>query len=449
MKSLWLGVIAVSLVLLGSGVFGADLNWPMFRGPGANGVVDNAGLPERWTDSQNVSWRVDVEGRGWSSPIVWGNQVFLTTVVNESVSESPKKGLYFGGNRLEPAQSKHHWVVLSLDIETGKMLWRKEVHAGMPETPIHLKNSYASETPVTDGEHLYVVFGNLGVYCLDLKGKLIWKKELPRRKVRYGWGTASSPVIHGDRLYLVDDNDEQSTLTALEKRTGKQVWQVKRKERSNWATPYVWENKLRTEIITPGTQKTRSYDLEGNLLYEFGGGSSITIATPYARHGLLYVSSGYVMDRKRPLMALRPGAHGDISLKADQQSNEFVAWCQKQGGPYNPTTLVYRDLLYVLLDRGFLSCYDARTGEEVYSKKRLPNGKAFTSSPWASDGKIYCLNEDGLTFVIRAGREYKLLYKNALGEDDMCMATPAIVGNRLLVRTSARLYCVRKSPAKR
>ena len=301
----------------------------------------------------------------------------------------------------------------------------------------------------TDGEHLYVVFGNLGVYCLDLKGKLIWKKELPRRKVRYGWGTASSPVIHGDRLYLVDDNDEQSTLTALEKRTGKQVWQVKRKERSNWATPYVWENKLRTEIITPGTQKTRSYDLEGNLLYEFGGGSSITIATPYARHGLLYVSSGYVMDRKRPLMALRPGAHGDISLKADQQSNEFVAWCQKQGGPYNPTTLVYRDLLYVLLDRGFLSCYDARTGEEVYSKKRLPNGKAFTSSPWASDGKIYCLNEDGLTFVIRAGREYKLLYKNALGEDDMCMATPAIVGNRLLVRTSARLYCVRKSPAKR
>ena len=449
MKSLWLGVTAVSLALFGSGLFGAEFNWPMFRGPGANGVVDNAGLPERWTDSQNVSWRVDIEGRGWSSPIVWGNQVFLTTVVNESVSESPKKGLYFGGNRLEPAQSKHHWVVLSLDVETGKTLWRKAVHVGIPETPIHLKNSYASETPVTDGEYLYVVFGNLGVYCLDLKGKLIWKKELPRRKVRYGWGTASSPVIHGDRLYLVDDNDEQSTLTALEKRTGKQVWQVKRKERSNWATPYVWENKLRTEIITPGTQKTRSYDLEGNLLYEFGGGSSITIATPYARHGLLYVSSGYVMDRKRPLMALRPGAHGDISLKADQQSNEFVAWCQKQGGPYNPTTLVYRDLLYVLLDRGFLSCYDARTGEEVYSKKRLPNGKAFTSSPWASDGKIYCLNEDGLTFVIRAGREYKLLYKNALAEDDMCMATPAIAGNRLLVRTSARIYCVRKSPGQR
>jgi outer membrane protein assembly factor BamB len=148
-------------------------------------------------------------------------------------------------------------------------------------------------------------------------------------------------------------------------------------------------------------------------------------------------------------MALRPGAHGDISLKADQQSNEFVAWCQKQGGPYNPTTLVYRDLLYVLLDRGFLSCYDARTGEEVYSKKRLPNGKAFTSSPWASDGKIYCLNEDGLTFVIQAGREYKLLCKNALAEDDMCMATPAIVGNRLLVRTAARLYCVRKAQGDR
>lgn len=430
-------------------VVAADTNWPGFRGPDSSGVVVKADLPERWSETENVAWKTTIEGRGWSSPIVWGNQIFLTTVINQGVSEAPKKGLYFGGNRLQPAKSKHHWVVMSLDIETGKTLWRKEIYAGVPETPIHLKNSYASETPVTDGKHIYVVFGNLGVFCLDLQGTLVWSKELPRRKVRYGWGTASSPVIHGDRLYLVNDNDEKSTLTALDKRTGEQIWEVERKERSNWATPYIWVNNLRTEIITPGTQKTRSYDLQGKLLYEFGGGSSITIATPYSRHGLLYVSSGYIMDRKRPLLALRPGAKGDISLGKEEASNQYVAWCQKQGGPYNPTTLVYGDLLYVLLDRGFFSCYDALSGKPVYEKKRLPNGRAFTSSPWACDGKIYCLNEDGLTFVIKAGPEYALLRKNPLADDDMCMASPAIVGNKLLIRTSARIYCIERAHAGR
>ena len=445
MKTLLPITVCGLVVTVGSLSLAADGNWPQFRGPDATGVVENAHLPEKWSDNGNVAWKTEIAGRGWSSPVVWGQQIFLTTVINEGVSEAPKKGLYFGGNRLKPLQSKHRWVVLSLDLETGKILWRQEVHRGVPKTPIHLKNSYASETPVTDGEHVYAVFGNLGVYCLDLQGKLIWSKKLLARKVRYGWGTASSPVIHGDCLYLVSDNDESSTLTAFNKRTGKQVWEVQRKERSNWATPYVWQNKLRTEIITPGTKKTRSYDLQGNLLYEFGGGSSITIATPYSRNGLLYVSSGYVMDRKRPLLALRPGATGDISLATNETSNEFVAWCQKQGGPYNPSTIVYQDLLYVLMDRGFISCYDARTGEEIYRKKRLPNGRAFTSSPWACDNKIYCLNEDGVTFVVKAGRDYALLQKNSLAEDDMCMATPAVVNDRLLIRTSARIYCIKRS----
>ena len=444
MKVLLAKLIGVYLLSVSSLGLAADGNWPNFRGPDAAGISDQANLPAQWSSSENVAWRTDISGRGWSSPIVWGKQIFLTTVINEGVSEFPKKGLYFGGNRPQPVESKHRWVVLSLDLETGKVLWRKEVHEGVPETPIHLKNSYASETPVTDGEHVYVVFGNLGIYCLDLQGKQVWKKELPRHKVRAGWGTASSPVIHGDRLYVVNDNDVKSTLTALNKRTGSPIWEVERKERSNWSTPYIWENKLRTEIITPGTQKTRSYDLNGNLLYELGGGSSITIATPYSRHGMLYLSSGYVGDSKRPLLALRPGAKGDVSLAPEETSNQFVVWCRKQGGPYNPTTLVYGDLLYVLLDRGFLSCYDARTGEAIYEKKRLPNGKAFTSSPWASKGKIYCLNEDGLTFVVKAGREYELLRKNMLAEDDMCMATPAIVGDRLLVRTSERIYCLQE-----
>ncbi|MHC4540213.1 MAG: PQQ-binding-like beta-propeller repeat protein [Planctomycetota bacterium] len=212
-----------------------------------------------------------------------------------------------------------------------------------------------------------------------------------------------------------------------------------RDEKSNWATPYVWTNELRTELITPGTGKVRSYDLDGKLLWELGGMSNIVIPTPFAKHGLLYISSGYVGDKKRPIFAIRPGARGDITLREDQSSNEYIAWSQKQGGPYNPSPIVYGDYLYVLYDRGMVSCYDARTGSEIYSKQRIAAGAmAFTSSPWANDGKIFCLSEDGETFVIQAGPEFKVLGKNAL--DEMCMATPAAVRGSLIIRTLSKLY---------
>jgi outer membrane protein assembly factor BamB len=269
----------------------------------------------------------------------------------------------------------------------------------------------------------------------------VWSKQVEPRKTRFGWGTAASSVLHKDRIYIVNDNDDGSYLLALDKKTGKQIWRAGRDEKSNWSTPYVWENRLRTEIITSGTGKFRSYDMNGNLLYEFGGGSSITIATPYSKFGLLYVSSGYILDRKKPLFAIRPGASGDISLTGDQTSNETIAWCQKQAAPYNPTTLIYGDLIYVLLDRGLLACYDAKSGKQIYDRKRLPNGRAFTSSPWAHGGKIFCLNEYGETFVVQAGPEFKLLHTNLLSDDDMCMATPAMAGDKLIVRSEHRIYC--------
>jgi len=229
----------------------------------------------------------------------------------------------------------------------------------------------------------------------------------------------------------------------LDKKTGEQVWRVNRDEKSNWATPYIWESKQRTEIITSGTDKIRSYSLDGELLWELGGASAITIPTPFARHGLLYVTSGFVADRKRPLFAIRPGARGDITLEDDQDSNQYIAWCQKQGGPYNPSPIVYGDYLYVLYDRGTLGCYNARTGSEVYSKKRIAAGaNAFTSSPWANDGKIFCLSEDGETFVIQAGTEFKVLASNKLNE--MCMATPAAVRGSMIIRTISKLYRIRR-----
>jgi outer membrane protein assembly factor BamB len=420
-------------------------HWPQFRGPNATGVIEGpTNLPSDWSMTENVAWKADIPGRGWSSPVVWGNRIFLTTVLNLGESEEPKKGLYFGGNRPDPPESKHQWLVICLNAESGEILWRKQVHAAAPETSIHLKNSFASETPVTDGEHLYVMFGGVGIYCFDLQGNEVWKRDLEPRKTRYGWGTAASPVLHGDRLYIVNDNDEQSYLMALNKRTGEQVWRVERDEKSNWATPYVWTNDVRTEIVTPGTGKVRSYDLDGNELWSLSGMSSITIATPYEYQGLLMVSSGYVGDKLRPLYAIRPGAEGDISLQDEETSNTSIAWSQPTGGPYNPSTLAYDGIIYVLRDFGFMAAYDAADGSEVYPKTRIPKGRAFTSSPWAYDGKIFCLNEDGITFVIKAGTEFEVLSTNALADDDMGMATPALAGDRLLIRTAGRLYCIQK-----
>ncbi len=435
-------ILIFSLVLLLP--LSAQENWPAFRGAESRGISENPNIPDNWSTTKNVAWKTDIPGRGWSSPIVWGKKVFLTTVVNEGETESPKKGLYFGGNRLKIPNTNHLWKVLCLDLESGKILWDKNVHKGKPQSSIHLKNSYASETPVTDGELVYCYFGSLGLFAMDFEGKVVWKHEVPAYKTRYGWGTSSSPVLHKERLYLVNDNDEKSSLLALDKKTGKEIWRTPREEKSNWSNPYIWENKKRTEIIVPGSGRTRSYDLDGKELWSFKGMSSITIATPYAHDELLYLSSGYVGDFKRPLYAIKPGAKGDISVTSKKTSNEFIAWSNWKAAPYNPSTLLYQDQVYVLLDRGYLSAYDPKTGEEIYGKQRLPGSTGFTASPWANQGKIFCFNEDGGTNVCKAGKSFELLHTNQLAEDDMGMATPALAGKSLLIRTAARIYCIRK-----
>jgi outer membrane protein assembly factor BamB len=420
----------------------AQTNWPQFRGPAAAGVSSNANLLDKWSATENVVWKTDLPGRSWSSPIVWGDRVFLTAVVNLEASETPKKGLYFGGERPEPSKAEHQWKVLCLDLATGKLQWEKTVHRGPPETAIHLKSSYGAETPVTDGGQVYALFGNVGVFAFTLEGKDVWSKRLEPRKTRYGWGTAASPVLHSGRLFIVNDNDDRAELFALDAKTGQELWRVDRDEKSNWTTPFVWENSRRTELITSGSRAVRSYDLNGKLLWSFRGMSGIAIPTPFAGDGLLFVSSGYVGDKLRPLYAIRPGASGDITLQPGKTSNEFIVWSNPVGGPYNPSPLFYERRLYVLYDRGLVSCYDAKTGRVLYDRERLPEGFAFTSSPWAAGGRVFCLNEDGVCYVLRAGDKFELLHINKLANDDMCMATPALAGSRLLIRTAARLYCL-------
>ena len=418
--------------------FSSD-QWPQFRGPQSTGVADDPNLPDTWSTTRNVVWKTEIPGSGWSSPVVWGNRIFLTSVISTVSPEAPKKGLYFGGNREGIPTDEHRWMVYAVDWKTGKIIWEREVHRGAPTSSHHLKNTYASETPVTDGERVYAYFGNLGLFVFNMEGKQVWSQPWGPFRTRYGWGTASSPVLYKDRIYVVNDNDEKSFLAVLDKLTGKQIWRVERDEASNWSTPYIWESGKRTEIITSGTRKIRSYDLDGTVLWELGGMSSIVIPTPFSQHGLLFLASGYVGDQVRPVYAVKAGAHGDISLKEGETSNEYIAWYQRQAGPYNPSPLVYGDYYYTLLDRGVFTCHDARTGREIYGKQRIdPEASAFTASPWAANGKIFALSEDGDTFVIQAGNEFKVLGKNPL--DEMCMATPAIARGSLIIRTATKLF---------
>ncbi len=421
----------------------ADANWPQFRGPGAAGASANANLPDKWSDTENVAWKTDLPGRSWSSPVVWGDRVFVTAVVSAGQSEAPKKGLYMGGERPEPSKAEHQWKILCLDLATGKVRWEKTVHQGAPQMPIHLKNSYGAETPVTDGERVYALFGNVGVFALNLDGGEAWSKRLEPRKMRLGWGTAASPALHAGRLFFVQDNEDQAEVFALEAKTGKELWRVNRDEKSNWATPFIWENGQRVELVASGSRAVRAYDLDGKLLWSLRGMSSITIPTPCAGDGLLYISSGYVGDKTRPLYALRPGASGDITLKQGETGNEFIAWSNPVGGPYNPSPLYNDGRVYVLYDRGLVSCFNAKTGLALYERQRLPDGVAFTASPWAARSRIFCLNENGVCYVLSAGDKFELLHTNALAEDDMCMATPALAEDRLLIRSASRLYCIR------
>ena len=420
-------------------------NWPQFRGPTMNAAVaDNPNLPESWSQTENVEWLTEIPGLGWSSPVVWGNRVFLTTTTSRSDYEAPKPGLYAPRGRPEPPTGHHDWLVYCPDLETGEILWQRSVYSGTPEFPRHQKNTFASETPTTDGERVYARFGDLGIWALDFDGKVVWEKRIPSKPTMSDWGSASSPILHGDKLIVLYDNEEESWLAALDKRTGKEVWRTAREEVSSWATPYIWENDQRTEIITSGRKKIRSYDLDGKLLWEMDGRMSwAAIATPFSSHGLLYVTSGYFQDAHRPVYAIKPGGSGDITPKEGEDS-EHVAWYQPRAGNYNTSPLVYGDTYYSVLDRGFFETYDARTGEPVYSRKRISprGGASFTSSPWAYNGKVFALSEQGDTYVIDAGPEFSVVRVNSL--DEMAMASPAVAGDRLLLRTRSKLYSLKK-----
>ena len=439
-------VVTVGLTLGALTQVSATDQWPQFRGSQAGVADDDPALPETWSETQNVAWKVSIPGQGWSSPVVWGDHIFVTSAISSGTEPTPPRGIAepFESGRMTSSAAQR-WVVYDVDFKTGQIRWEREVRNGLPTVSRHVRNSYASETPVTDGERVYVYFGGLGlVAALDLKGSIVWTKDMGAAEDAGGWGMAASPLLYKDRLYIVSDNRVQSFIAAFDKRTGHEIWKVIRDEDQGWSTPVVWENEVRTEIVTAGARRVRSYDLDGKLLWELSGMSDFgSIPTPVIRQGLAYISSGYPGSARRPVFAIRPGASGDISLKPEETSNQHVAWFQPLLGSYQTSGLAYGGYYYTLLDRGFLLCHDARTGRQVYGRQRLSGeASAFAASPWAYNGKIFAVSEDGDTYVVQAGPQYKLLGKNSLNE--MTMATPAVARGSLMIRTQSRLYRIEK-----
>jgi outer membrane protein assembly factor BamB len=427
-------------------------NWSQFRGGNGDGVADAATLPQDWAPDKNVAWKARIAGIGWSQPVVWGDRIFLTTAVaDKQPRPDPQEmgpgigGLAGfiasgGGTKFVPPDAEYRRLVLCLDAATGDVLWEKTAREGRPTIHIHRNNTYATETPATDGERLIAHFGMTGLYCYDLAGNLLWSRDLDAYPTQFGWGTGSSPVLYGDFVYVQCDNDKQSFLLALDKQTGEEAWRVEREERSNWSTPYVWKNKLRTELVTAGGGRMRSYDPQtGAVLWEMNGHGR-TASTPVGHDELLYVDSyDRLTGGNGALAAVRPGASGDISLEG-APSNEHVAWSKRMTGFRIASPVVCEGCLYVLEQGGgVVRCLDVKTGQEHY-RKRLPGVSGFSASPVANGGHVYCLDQRGRTAIIAAGPELKVVATNDLGE--MSWASPAVAANRLLLRTVDHLYAI-------
>lgn len=426
-------------------------SWTRFRGNNADGVAENdPRYPMTWDKETNNKWVAEVPGLGWSCPVIIDGKVFVTSVTTDEENVKPKAGLYLGRGVRDPGKGIHHWKVFCFDLETGEKLWEDEPHTGKPIVPRHPKSTYAAETPTTDGERLFVLFGDLGLYCYDFEGNQLWKEMIDPKKTFFDYGSASSPVVHGNQVFVLYDNLEESWIASFDTFTGTQNWKTLRDEERSWATPFIWENELRTEIVVPGRTKNRSYSMEGKVLWEFDGEmSNLVIPSPFAAHGMCYIASGYFGDKHRPTYAIKPGASGDLTPKRKRgwADNPYIEWYQGTSAPYNTTQIIYGDYLYTLYDMGFLTCHNAKTGEEIYDKQRFAPRGSFTSSPWAYNGHIFCLSEKGLTYVVKAGPEFEVVATNDL--DELCIATPGLTDGNLVIRTSSKLYCLTNAEKKK
>jgi len=412
---------AMAFGILAAGFAADETFWPYWRGAAADGMAAGD-APVNWSDTKNVLWKTDIPGLGNSSPIVWGDQVFLTTAI-------PADGAGAG------ALVENKFDVISLDRKTGKILWQQTAKTAVPHEGSHQTyGSFASNSPVTDGKLVYAFFGSRGVYCYDPKGKLIWQKDYNiQMRMKMAFGEGMAPVLSGNKLLLVFDHEGDSFMVALDKGTGKEIWRVARDEKSNWAAPLVVDFGGKKQLVVAATSRVRSYDLEtGMLLWECAGLGANTIPQPVRMDDLVFVMSGYQNAR---LMAIRLGRTGDLT------GTDAIVWTQVKGNSYTPSPVIYDNKLYVLTDNGMLTCYNARTGEGYYLQQRLPKAYSFKSSPVGAGGKLYLASENEDVIVVRMGEKFEVLATNTMPEETF-IATPAITGGQIFLRSKKRIYCI-------
>jgi outer membrane protein assembly factor BamB len=429
----------------------ATIHWPQFRGPASAGVADGSHLPDKWgAAGAGILWKTRIPGLAHSSPVVWGDQLFLTTAISSLPDATFKPGLYGEGTASED-RTVHHWDLLSLDKRTGRILWQRTAYEGVPKEKRHIKATYANATPATDGRHVVAFFGSQGLYAYDLRGRLEWKRDLGRLDVGaydapdYEWGAASSPILYQDLVIVQCDQQKDSFLMALRLKDGSVAWRTPREELPSWATPnvYTGAGARHAELVTNSPRFIRGYDPRtGKELWRLGRSSNITAPTPVFDRDLIVVMSG--RRPNAPIFVIKAGARGDITLPEGATGGGHVLWTRERAGSYMPTPLVYRGHLYVLRNQGILSCYDLRSGELAY-EQRLPEvGSGFSASPVAADGKLYLPSEDGDVFVVRAGPQFEVIGRSAMGQP--FMASPAISEGVLFLRGERDLFAVSARP---
>ena len=479
LRSLIIAAIAVTLVVTSCSKQG---NWPQFRGPDGNMALASANLPEKWSNDTNVIWTAALDGAGYSSPVVWGNKIFITSAFPEKVNPAPERppmpagppaqggqgqqggqGAQPGAPQpgqgpqpgRQPGQSQagpqpgqppqpevrdtsfekeiYRWEVKCFDMKTGKELWKQVAYNGAPKTGKNPNSTYACETPVTDGKRIFAYFGMHGLYCYDMEGKLLWQKDLGVNYTQRGWGTGSSPVLYNNVLYIQSDNEDNSSIIALDVVSGNEKWRVKRDEKTTYSTPYIWKNKIRTEIVTCG-KTARSYDPEtGKLLWELKAGGEQAIPSPVGNEDILYLGNPGGRETKAKLFAVKAGLDGDITTTG-------VVWVSEESGLGNPSPLLYKGRLYVIGGRGEIAVLDAATGALKY-QKRINGIGAVWASPWANNDRIYFLDEKGTTRSFKAGDSFELTAENKL-EGSKFWSSVAVAGNAYIFKGGEKLYLI-------
>ncbi|MBI5085333.1 MAG: PQQ-like beta-propeller repeat protein [Acidobacteria bacterium] len=427
-------------------------DWPQWRGPQFNGVAEGA-APLEWSDSKNVAWKTPIPGRGFSTPVVWGDTIFLTTAIpmgEAKPAEAPKPpdapkpegpspgspGARRGPGGGSGGNIEHRFVVMALNRRTGAVEWEQTAATAVTHEGYHARyGSFASYAPVTDGKHVWALFGSYGLYCYDMKGKLVWKKELPKMKMVMSFGEGGAPVLAGGRLILKLDQESGSFIAVLDKLTGKEIWRKEREERSSWSNPLVVDHGGKKLVIASASAKTRAYDLEtGDVIWEVAGLGGNVIPAPVLAGDVVVVMSGF---RNPNQLAIKLGGKGDLT------GTEAVLWSNQRGNSYTPSPVLEGGKMYFLTDNGLLSCVNPVTGEAYYRQQRLGKPYNFKASPVAAAGRLYLASEEGDVVVVKLGEQFEVLATNTL-TDQFFEASPVITNGSLYLRSDKALYCIRE-----